>query len=641
MTNATHPLEPLSEAEIADAVRVLRESGHVGDQHRFAAVTLAEPPKDDVLGWVSGNGHDRRAVAFVVDRSTGESATAHVSLTKAEVVSWDVEDGHHMVLFEELFDAIFIAKDDSGWQAAMRKRGVEDFEAVQCDPWPAGNFGDAWDGRRVVRVVSYLRHDERDNGYAHPIEGVVATVDTVARAVVDLVDVGDIPVPTDCRNYHANSVAKFRDDLKAIDIVQPDGPSYTVEGNEVTWQKWRFRVSMHPTDGLTLHTLTYLDDSAEDAEPQERSVLYRASLGEMVVPYGSTSPQHRWKNAFDSGELGLGRYPLLNSLELGCDCLGVIHYFDSPQVTDAGDTQIVKNAICLHEEDFSILWKHFDLETFQPEIRRSRRLVVSSIHTVGNYEYGFYWYLYMDGTVEMEVKLTGILQTQGVVPGDVDPNAPEVAPGVAAPNHQHLFCFRLDLDVDGAANSVYEVEVAPDPAGPENPYGNAFRSHATLLSRESEAQRDVDPFRGRHWRVVNTDRRNRVGAPTSYRLLPGNSPLLLAAPDSRIAERATFASHNLWVTPYAEGETRAAGLPNLHRGGAGLPAFCAADRPLEDTDVVLWYTCGLIHVPRPEDFPVMPVERVGFLLQPFGFFNENPALDVPPPAHAEGHCVSE
>lgn len=631
--SATHPLEPLTEDEIRETTRILRQAGHVGEHHRFAAVTLREPPKDEVLAWMPGNGTDRRALAHVVDRSTGASSTGVVSVTKGEVVSWDEAGGHHMLLFEELLDAIFIVKEDAGWQEALRKRGVEDFDAVQCDPWPAGSFGDAWRGRRVVRVVSYVRHEEHDNGYAHPIEGVVATVDTSERKVIDLVDVGDVPVPAECRNYRAGTLP-FRDDLRTLDIVQPDGPSFEVEGSEVRWQKWRFRVSMHPTDGLTLHTVTYRDGD------RERPVLFRAGLGEMVVPYGSTSPQHRWKNAFDSGELGLGRYPLLNSLELGCDCLGVIHYFDSPQVTDAGDAQLVKNAICLHEEDFSILWKHFDLNTFVSEVRRNRRLVVSSIHTVGNYEYGFYWYFYMDGTVEMEVKLTGILQTQGVAPDTVDANAPVVSPGVAAPNHQHLFCFRLDLDVDGALNSVYEVEVEPDPPGPENPYGNAFRSKATLLTRESEAQRDVDPFRGRHWRVVNPARTNRVGQPVGYRLLPGNSPLLLAASGTPIAERAAFARHNLWVTPHSDTETRAAGLPNLNPGGAGLPAFTAADRPLEDTDVVLWYTCGLIHVPRPEDFPVMPVERVGFLLQPYGFFDENPALDVPPPAHAEGHCTT-
>lgn len=632
MSDTTHPLEPLTEDEIREAVRILREAGRAGEHHRFAAVTLHEPPKEEVLGWVPGNGSDRRAVAFVVDRASGDSATGVVSLTKGEVVSWDAVSkdgaGHHMLLFDELLDAIAIVKEDAGWQAALRRRGVEDFDAVQCDPWPAGSFGDTWDGSRVVRVVSYVRHDVNDNGYAHPIEGVVATVDTVARKVVHLVDEGAVPVPGECRNYHAGSVARFRDDLKTLDIVQPDGSSFEVEGNEVRWQKWRFRVSMHPTDGLTLHTVTYRDGPAGEGE--ERSVLYRAALGEMVVPYGSTSPQHRWKNAFDSGELGLGRYPLLNSLELGCDCLGVIHYFDSPQVTDAGDAQLVKNAVCLHEEDFSILWKHFDLETFEAEVRRNRRLVVSSVHTVGNYEYGFYWYLYMDGTIEMEVKLTGILQTQGAAPDAPDPNAPVVSPGVAAPNHQHLFCFRLDLDVDGTENAVEEVEVQPDPPGPGNPYGNAFRSVSTLLARESEAQRDVEPFRGRHWRVVNRARTNRVGRPVAYRLLPGNAPVLLAPAGTPIAERAAFARHNLWVTPYSDAETRAAGLPNLHPGGAGLPVYTAGDRPLDGTDVVLWYTCGLIHVPRPEDFPVMPVERVGFLLQPFGFFDENPALDVPP-----------
>lgn len=628
---ATHPLEPLTEDEIARTVETLRESGEVGEHHRFAAVTVAEPPKAELVAWSPGDAWDRRAVASMVDRSTGESQTSVVSLTTGEVVSFEAAGGQHMVLFEELFEAIVVVKEDQGWRAAMKRRGVEDLDAVQCDPWPAGHFDDEWVGKRVCRVVSYVRHHESDNGYAHPVEGVVATVDLTEREVVDLVDTEAIPLPEQCRNYDPESVGTLRNDLKPLDIVQPEGVSFEVDGNEISWQKWRFRVSMHPTDGLTLHQVTYRDGD------EDRPVLFRAGLGEMVVPYGSTSPQHRWKNAFDSGELGLGRYPLLNSLELGCDCLGVIHYLDVAQVTDAGDTQTVSQAVCVHEEDFSILWKHFDLETFEAQTRRQRRLVVSSIHTVGNYEYGFYWYLYLDGTIEMEIKLTGILQTQGVAPGETDPHAPLVAPGVGAPNHQHLFNFRLDFDVDGTANAVYEVECEADPDAGDELYANAFRARETLLATESEAQRRVDPFTGRHWLVTSAERRNAVGRPTGYRLLPGNAPVLLAPPHARISRRAGFARHNVWVTRYADDETRAAGLPNLDPGGSGLPEYVEADRPLDGEDVVVWYTCGINHVPRPEDFPVMPVERVNFLVQPYGFFDENPALDVPP-SHGDGSC---
>jgi primary-amine oxidase len=111
----------------------------------------------------------------------------------------------------------------------------------------------------------------------------------------------------------------------------------------------------------------------------------------------------------------------------------------------------------------------------------------------------------------------------------------------------------------------------------------------------------------------------------------------LADPASSVGQRAAFASHNLWVTPFDDTERRAAGdYPNQHAGGAGLPAWTQRDRPLVDTDVVLWHTFGVTHLPRPEDWPVMPVEYTGFTLVPFGFFDRNPALDVSP--STDGHC---
>jgi primary-amine oxidase len=266
--------------------------------------------------------------------------------------------------------------------------------------------------------------------------------------------------------------------------------------------------------------------------------------------------------------------------------------------------------------------------------------VISSIATVGNYEYGFFWYLYLDGTIQFEAKLTGIMSPMAFDPAGPPPDyAVVIAPGLAAPLHQHMFCARLDLDVDGATNQVEEVEVHTTEAGPDNPWANAFAQQATLLTRESEAQRMVNPATSRAWKVSNPEMRNGLGAPVAYKLNPTMStPTLMARPESSVAQRAGFATNNLWVTPYSPDERRAAGeYPNQHAGGDGLPAWTAADRDLTDTDVVLWYSFGVTHVPRPEDWPVMPVEYTGFLLQPVGFFDRNPALDVPPSPMGD-HC---
>ncbi len=396
---------------------------------------------------------------------------------------------------------------------------------MQIDPWPAGSFGDAAeDATRLTRVVSYLRHDPTDNGYAHPIEGLVAVIDLSARRVVEIVDHGVVPVPAECSNYDIERAGPARTTLRPLEIVQPDGPSFTVDGNLLSWENWRLRVSMDPIEGLVLHQVGWDDGT------RVRPILHRAALSEMVVPYGTTAPTHDWKNAFDAGEWGMGRF--VNSLALGCDCLGEIVYLDAVMATERGGASTVSQAICLHEEDFGILWKHQDLHSGTTEVRRNRRFVISSIYTVGNYEYAFYWYLYLDGTIELEVKLTGIMQTMAVAEGSPPAQSVMIAPELAAPLHQHLFNVRLDVCIDGPDNSVYEVDVEAMPAGPDNPRNNAMTTVETLLGTEQAAQRLIDPTRSRTWRIVNPSVTNRLGRPVAYKLLPGAWPTLLAGEDA-------------------------------------------------------------------------------------------------------------
>ncbi len=435
------------------------------------------------------------------------------------------------------------------------------------------------------------------------------------------------PVPPASGDYAADRIEPRRD-LRPFEVVQREGPSFEVDGWQVRWQRWSFRIGFTPREGLVLHQLAYEDGG------RTRPVLHRASYAELVIPYGDPSPGRFRTNAYDIGEYGIG--PMTNSLELGCDCLGEIRYFDVELVDSSGEPLSIRNAVCLHEEDFGLLWKHYDWWTETAEVRRSRRLVVSSIITAANYEYAFYWYLYQDGTIETECKLTGIVLTSALAPGEEPRYGRLVSPGLAALNHQHFFTVRLDMCVDGERNSLAEVHTEAVPVGPENPYGNAFRAVATPLRSEEEAQQTVDPLRGRYWRVSNPERRNALGEPVAYKLLPGANILPFADPGSSVIARAPYLQKHLYATAFHPRERYPAGeYPNQAAGGDGLAAWAGAGRSLEEADIVLWYTFGSHHIARVEDWPVMPVERIGFTLKPDGFFDRNPALDVPPPpAHA-------
>jgi primary-amine oxidase len=278
------------------------------------------------------------------------------------------------------------------------------------------------------------------------------------------------------------------------------------------------------------------------------------------------------------------------------------------------------------------LWKHADWRTGQSEVRRSRRLTVSMLATVGNYDYGFFWYFLQDGSIQMEMKLTGIMNSTTLKPGETTRYGTEVAPRVNAPYHQHFFGARLDFSVDGETNTVYEVNTRSVPEGPDNPYGNAYFAEATPLLRELEAQRTTNPASSRFWRIINPTKPNALGRPVAYRLSPGENVLPYAQPGAAVLKRAGFLTKNLWVTPFDPHERFPTGeYPNQNPGGDGLPAWTKADRDIEARDLVVWYTFGQTHIPRIEDWPVMPVSSVGFLIRPDGFFDRNPAMDLPAP----------
>ena len=632
MAYARHPLDPLTADEIRAAVALLRAERGLGAQTRFVTVALREPPKEVVRAFVEGDPMDREAFAVVFDPADDSTYEAIVSIDAESVRSWRLVLGvQPAITFDEFVEAEEAVKANPEFQAALRKRGVSESDLVMIEAWPIGDYAlDEERGRRLVWTPVWTRSDLSENAYARPVEGLIAIVDLSTMEVVRIEDHGVVPLPPPSGRYTADAVGPLRDDLLPLEVVQPEGPSFDVNGWEVRWQKWSFRIGFSPREGLVLHTVGY-DDGG-----RARPVLYRASYAELFVPYGDPSPGQYRKNVFDIGEYGLGE--LTNSLELGCDCLGEIRYFDVDVPTSRGGVVTVKNAVCLHEEDFGLLWKHFDWQSGHAEVRRSRRLVVSSIATLSNYEYGFFWYLYQDGTIESEVKMTGIVITSALGPGESPKHGTVVAPGLNAPNHQHFFSVRLDVCVDGEENTVYEVHTDAMPLGLENPHGNAFGAVATALRREREAQQIIDPLSRRYWKVANPSVLNAFGEPVAYTLVPGDNALLFADPDSSVARRAGFARKHLWVTPFDPLERYPAGeYPNQHPGGAGLPEWTAANRSIENTDVVLWYTLGSHHLPRPEDWPVMPVQRVGFKLEPVGFFDRNPALDVPPPHRHADH----
>ncbi|GLZ51072.1 primary-amine oxidase [Actinomycetospora sp. NBRC 106378] len=629
--SVAHPLEPLTADEVSAAAAILKEARGLGPTARFVFIHLHEPSKADLA---SGRDLPREAELVVYERSERTLYEAVVSLTDRSLVAWVPRPGVQApIMAEEFFATEDIVRADPRWQEAMRRRGIEQFDLAMIDPWASSWTGPADDPteRRIVRPLTWMRSAPGEHGYARPVDGLIVTVDLDRREVVDVEDHGIVDLPPQPANYEqpwihdpANvpRVETIRDDVKPIEITQPEGPSFTVEGHAVSWQKWHLRIGFTPREGLVLHDVSY------DDRGTRRPILHRASLAEMYVPYGDPAPTHRFKNVFDQGEYGVGW--LANPLTLGCDCVGHIRYFDGVVNDQDGGAVVIPNAICMHEEDTGIAWKHTDFRTEKVEVRRRRRLVISSIVTVGNYEYGYFWYLYNDGMIEYEVKLSGVLSTGSIPVGETPEHGVLLAPGLYGPHHQHFFCVRLDMTVDGAANTVTEIDSMPSPPGPANPHGNAWVTTRTPVASEAQGARDTAPERARFWKIESATETGPTGAPTAYALMPGSTVPPMYSPEAVFAPRSGFTEHTVWVTAHDPSQRFAAGdYPLQAPVGTGLPHYLEGDRPLEGADVVVWYTFGAHHVVRPEDWPVMPVSTIGFMLRPSGFFDGNPALDLP------------
>jgi primary-amine oxidase len=607
---AAHPLDPLTADEIEQAVRIAREG--FGEAVVVTAF-LDEPSRTELR---TGGPPQRRAVVVLYDGSTVQEVLV---AGDRRLVVRPVPGVVPPIGRAELEAAADAVKADPRWIAALHARGVIDLEHVIVQPWPPGQAEPP--GRRLAKALTFVGTRPGDNIYARPVEGLLATVDLDTAEVLAVEDDGVVAIPPTAGDYYERTPE--RDDLKPLEIIQPEGPSFTLDGHALRWLNWSLHVGFTPREGIVLHQLAW------DGRP----ILHRASLSEMWVPYGDPALVHRIKQVFDEGEAGLGS--LANPLQLGCDCLGEIRYLDAVHAEQDGTAVTIPNAICIHEEDTGVAWKHTDFYTDAVEVRRGRRLVISSFSTVGNYDYGFFWYLHTDGTIAFEVKLTGILST------GASENATDyggfVAPGLVGPNHQHVFNVRLDVGVDGDENTVVEVDGAADPPGPGNPAGNAWRARETPLTDELGARRRTDSASGRTWLIANERVHNAFGRPVAFQLAPGPSPLPLSVPGSPARARAGFAEHHLWVTAFDPAQRHAAGEYPYAHAGDGLPAYAAGNRPVRDADIVVWHTFAAHHVTRPEDWPVMPVTTAGFHLRPFGFFTANPALDLPRPVHRHHH----
>lgn len=550
----SHPFDPLSASEIEKAVTLLR-AAH--GKLYYNAVTLFEPPKAQMLKWLSdpkSAPRPKRIADIVAIGTDGKLYDGKIDLDEGKIIEFvHTPNVQPLITMEDLQAVEHVCRKDPKVIEQCGIIGIppEQMSQVYCDPWTIGYDERFGNSVRLQQALMYYRPHIDDSQYSFPLD-FCPIYDATKEEIIHI-DIPKVRRPISkmaANNYHVQSIEEmggYRTDLKPLNISQPEGVSFTVNGRVVDWQNWSVHIGFNYREGIVLNNISYFDK----AEGKRRPIFYRLSLSEMVVPYGNPEHPHQRKHAFDLGEYGGGC--MTNSLSLGCDCKGSIHYMDADFVNKAGAAQTIKNAICIHEEDGGILFKHTDFRDDSVIVTRARKLVISQIFTAANYEYCIYWIFHQDGTVQLEIKLTGILNTYAMN-SDEDTHGwgTEVYPGVNAHNHQHLFCMRIDPNVDGSDNTVFQVDATPgngEVGSKDNFYGNAFYAKKTKYTNPVEAMADYDGGTSRTWDISNENKLHPYShKPVTYKLVSREVPSLLPKKGSLVWKRAGFARHAVHVT---------------------------------------------------------------------------------------------
>ena len=643
---AEHPLDPLSYQEMWRALEVLRDAGHMDKDTRFSELRLKEPAKRDVLAWRPGLEMARAVYAVV--RQADKTYEATVDLAAERVTSWTPLTGVQPAWLGEEFEAVVDkVLEHPDFIAGLEARGITDHTFLDCGTGPPGYFGTEEErGRRIGNVRCSESRGVR-NGWTRQVEGLSAVVDLEAGEVLRVVDDGPVPATTTNADFDRTTLDHPREVPGPIDTRQPLGPGFEIDGYQVRWQNWNFHLRPDQRIGLVLSLVRYQPGSGASS----RSVMYQGHLSEIFVPY--MDPSFAWyrRNFIDAGEFVAGG--LAKPMLRGRDCPDHAVYIDTLVSGGNGRPRTVPDTICMYErETGDPAWRHYASE--QPDSRQSRDLVVRTGAVVGNYDYLLDWIFRQDGSIEARVGATGILEVKATNAASAIPPAPSAGPvntaaadalrtpgradaygrfvdrNIVAVNHDHYFSYRLDLDVDGADNRFVADRLVTKRLPADHPRRSLWVQEQEVAVSEHDARLNISLERPTLWRVLSTSRTNAVGYPTSFQVMPGRNANTLLSADDYPRRRAGFIDHHLWVTPYDPDERYAAGdHPTLSEPGMGLPEWTEADRPIQDRDIVLWHTIGMHHLPRAEDWPVMPVMWHGFELRPFDFFDRNPALDLP------------
>ena len=623
-----HPLDSLSADEYAAVFTLLATVGGIDENTVYNSIELKQPAKSFVSEWSLGESFPRAAIAIVMIGK--QFYRAEVDLAKKEISSWDESAGQGVLAGVDMRTAGRIALADKRFVDAMDKRGITDFDMMRCTPLASGNFGTAAEQlQRNVKVTCSIRQSE-DAPYV-PVAGVVVTVDVLSETVIGFVDTGVVPLPQDPWGHGEEEILERfgeRDnEARPTLMTQADGVGYELDGSSLSWDIWRFRFSVDDRTGVMLNNIDVRDGD------DWRSVLYEMYLSEVFVPYSDPDEGWYWRTYMDSGEYGFG--DAMTTLTPGVDCPEHATFLTTPSPDIDGTVEEREATVCIFERTIGDpIWRR------RANGRAATDLVFRYAAAVGNYDYLMDYVFKQDGSMKVMVGAVGIDAVKAVAATDMEsPTAAEdtrfgtlIRPNIVAVNHTHFFNFRIDFDIDGKQNSFMKAKAVPTKVIGDVPRSSIWTVQREFPQNEKQAVTKIHNVTPAYLAVFNPNVKNSLKQNPGYVLLPGGSVAhsLLDVSDMPV-KRNDYVDNQYWVTPYDARERYAGGEFAVQSDGSDtLGKWVNANRSIANTDIVSWYTVGFHHIPRSEDWPVMPAHWVGFTLAPFNFFDHNPSLNVSP-----------
>ncbi len=625
-----HPLASLTEAEIGSVAAILRKERRADASSVFNSISLLSPDKALLAGWSAGKPFPRRAVA-IVDRA-GVHYRAEVDLIAGRLVSWQAAGGQGMVTEAEMDLASAIAMKDARVLKALERRGLTDLELVRCVSllaWTSGRAGE--EKQRNFKTTCTAK--KSGSSLYVPVEGIVATVDLRSRKVIEFVDTGVVALEADPWGHEQEEIeARFGKrgaEAHPTTMTQAGGPGYVLGGGHLQWDIWRLNISSDDRPGVMLNSIEVRDGDTW------RRLIYEMYLSEVFVPYSDPSEGWYWRTYMDTGEYGFGAS--MTTLSPGIDCPPHAAFMDAIGVGPDGAPVVRKGAICVFERTVGDpAWRRL------AEGRAATDLVIRHASAVGNYDYMVDYVFRQDGSIDVRIGAVGIDAVKGVAATDMgSPTAQAdtrygtlIRPNIVAPNHSHFFNFRIDFDIDGERNSFMKMKLVPTRIDSGVPRRSYWTVDHDVPAQEMDAVTRLNLASPSMLGVFNPNVSNSLKQHPAYMLMPGGSAAypLLDESDSAV-KRNAYVENQFWVTAYDPAQRYAGGAYSIQSSGEDtLKNWVKANRSIRDKDIVTWYTVGFHHVPRSEDWPVMPAHWTGFTLMPHNFFDRNPAMTVSPAA---------